>query len=239
MNSILVVIAARGGSKGIRWKNIKPLSGKPLIYYTIKQALKWGKGKRVIVSTDSQKIAGIATRYGAEVPFLRPKDLARDDSPKLRSIRDALIRCEQIFKERYDIIVDLDVTAPLRKVCDIDECLRIFLKKRPDSLFSVVWARKNPYFNMVEQKRDGFFKLCKRPSAIVTGRQNTPPVYHMNASIYFYTRDFLMDRRHITPFSNRTAVYVMDGLSGYDIDSEMDFRFIDFLIEKGVWKNEV
>ena len=235
--NILCTICARGGSKGVKDKNIRLLSGKPLIAYTIAQALKWNKA-RVVVSTDSKKIANVAKRYGAEIPFMRPKKLAIDDVPKLFSVRHALVESEKYFSEKYDIIVDLDATSPIRKMKDLDNCLKIFKEKRPKTLFSVVKARRNPYFNMVEKKEDGFVKLCKGLSGAVTARQKAPGVYSMNASIYFYTREFLLNPKHTMPFSDKTAIYVMDELSAYDIDTKIDFNFIEFLFKEGIWKSE-
>ncbi len=105
--NILVFIGARGGSKGLKDKNIKPLMGKPLIAHTILTALKWGKAARVIVSTDSLKIANVAKHYGAQVPFLRPAKMATDKAPKGPALRHALVECEKIFNERYTVVVDL------------------------------------------------------------------------------------------------------------------------------------
>jgi len=203
--NILCTICARGGSKGLKDKNIRPLLKKPLIAYTIKQALSWGKAKRIVVSTDSKKIANIAKRYGAEIPFMRPKKLATDKAPKLFSVRHALVESERFFREKYDIIVDLDVTAPVRKIKDLDNCLNVFIEKKPKTLFSVVKARRNPYFNMVERKEDGFVKLCKELPGEIVRRQAVPEVYSMNASIYFYSREFLLKDKQTMPFSNKTA----------------------------------
>ena len=237
--NILCTVCARAGSKGVKNKNIRFLLGKPLIAYTIEQALKWGKARRVVVSTDSKKIANIAKRFGAEIPFMRPKSLAADNAAKLLSVRDALIRSERFFKERFDIVVDLDATAPIRKIKDLDNCLKIFIKKKPKTLFSVVRAHRNPYFNMVEKKGgDGYVKLCKGVPGKVVARQKAPKVYSMNASIYFYSRDFLLRTQHTMPFSNKTIAYVMDELSQYDINSKIDFKFIEFLIKKNWWKDE-
>jgi CMP-N-acetylneuraminic acid synthetase len=235
-HSMLCTICARGGSKGVKDKNIRPLAGKPLIAYTIEDALRWGRARHVVVSTDSFRIAAVAKKYGAEVPFIRPARLATDNSPKLFSIRHALIECERIFGERYDIVVDLDATAPVRSVRDIENCFKIFLKKRPETIFSVVRAYKNPYFNMVEKRGDGFYGLCKKASGPITRRQATPQVYSMNASIYLYSRDFILNERNLTPFSGRTVVYVMGELSAHDIDNELDFQFIEFLMKKRIWK---
>lgn len=234
---ILCTICARGGSKGLKDKNVLKLAGKPLIAYTIEHAFKWGKARRVVVSTDSEKIADAARRYGAEVPFVRPKALASDNAPKLLSIRHALNECERIFGDRYDIVVDLDVSAPVRRISDLDNCLAMFMKKRPLTLFSVVKARKNPYFNMVEENKDGYFQLSKKMGRRVSCRQAAPRVYSMNASIYFYAREFLLDEKNTMPFSKRTITYLMDDVSSYDIDSMLDFKFIEFLIKKRIWRN--
>lgn len=236
---ILCTICARAGSKGVKNKNIRLLLGKPLIAYTIEQALRWGRARRVVVSTDSPKIAEVAGRFGAEVPFMRPAMLATDSAAKLPAIRHAATECEKIFRERYDAVVDLDATSPLRRAEDLNNCLNIFRKKKPKVLFSVVKARRNPYFNMVEIGSNGFAGLCKKPAKDIASRQAAPAVYDMNASIYFYSRDFLFKGRSLLPFSDRTAVYVMDEISAFDIDSETDFRFIEFLMKEGIWKNEV
>jgi len=234
--NILCTICARGGSRGVKDKNIKPLMGKPLIAYTIEQALGWGRARRVVVSTDSSRIAETARRHGASVPFMRPKKLAGDRTAKQPVIRHAMLKSEEVFKERYDVVVDLDVTSPLRRTVDLDACLRLFVKKRPKTLFSAVRARRNPYFNMVENGKNGFATLCKRPRAKTVRRQDAPDVYDMNASIYFYSRNFLLDKKNTTPLSDRSAVYVMDEMSQYDIDSELDFRFVEFLMKKGIWR---
>lgn len=237
--NILVVIAARGGSKGIGNKNIKRLMGRPLIAYTIQQSIKWGRANNVVCSTDSRKIAEIAKRYGAEVPFIRPKYLAGDKVAKMKAIRHAVIKCENIYKKKYDIIVDLDVTAPIRRISDLDNCLKIFVRRRPKTLFSVVKSRKNPYFNMVEEKEGGRVILCKAIEKTVFARQEVPIVYDMNASIYFYRRDYLMDERNLTPISDNSLVYIMDEIASIDIDSKIDFKFAEFLLKERWWRCEV
>ncbi len=239
VGNILCTICARGGSKGVKNKNIRPLLGKPLIAHTIKQALKWGKAKHVIVSTDSQIIADIARDNGAEVPFIRPSKLATDNAPKLLSIRHALVECERLNNEKYDIVVDLDATSPLRHIEDLDNCLKLFIEKKAKTLFSVVRAHRNPYFNMVERKKNGFVKLCKKLPANIVRRQDAPEVFDMNASIYFFRRGFLINPSHLMPFSDKTAVYVMSEFSAYDVDREIDFKFIESLLKEGAWKSEV
>ena len=237
MRSILIVICARAGSKGVKHKNIRPLLGKPLIGYTIETALQWSKAAHVIVSTDSSEISDVAIKFGAEVPFMRPPDLASDHATKGDTIFHALQICEEIYNKKFEIIVDLDVTAPLRTVKDLDNCLEIFLLKKPKTLFSVVEANKNPYFNMVELKENGFYSLVKpflndEKERYIFRRQDTPVVYSMNASIYFYDRSYLLSSKRKSPFTDKTCIYKMDEISGIDIDTELDFQKTEFLMSQ-------
>lgn len=232
---ILATIAARGGSKGVKNKNIRALLGKPLIAYTIEQALKWGKASKVLVSTDSPEIAEAARKHGAQAPFLRPAELSGDAAPKVPVIRHAWREAEKLYGERYDYVVDLDATAPLRRVSDIEASLNKAAQKKSLTLFSVVPAHKNPYFNMVELDGDGWAGLCKKPAAGVTRRQDAPGVYDMNASIYVYSREFL-EGDAASVLTARSAVHVMDELSGTDIDREVDFKFVEFILREGLWK---
>lgn len=229
---ILLTIAARGGSKGVKNKNIRQLCGKPLIAYTVMQAKKWGKANRIICSTDSVEIASIAKKYGADVPFIRPRELATDTAGKLEVIRHALKAAEENYNEKYGIIIDLDVTAPIRKVSDIDGAYKLFVENRPKSVFSVTACRKNPYFNMVEVNHRGIATLVKIPVGAIKRRQDAPVVYDMNASIYAYDREYLLSKGAKSAISGRSLVWVMDALSSVDIDSELDFQFIEYLISK-------
>ncbi len=231
----LITICARGGSQGVKNKNVRPLLGKPLIAYTIECALNWGKARRVIVSTDSEEIARVASEYGAETPFLRPADLARGEVPKMAVVRHALSEIERHSAERYEVIVDLDVTAPLRHVSDIENAYNLFLSRRPLTVFSVVQARKNPYYNMVEANSEGFVHLSKGTDAAITCRQIAPVVYDMNASIHIYSREYLRDDRNWHVCSDRSLPYVMDDLAAVDIDSEIDLLYVEFLLRQGVY----
>jgi CMP-N-acetylneuraminic acid synthetase len=232
--NILVAIAARGGSKGVKDKNIRLLNGIPLIAYTIIQALKWNKTTKLVVSTDSTKIAKIAKKYGADVPFLRPKELAGDNIPKIRVLRHTFISSEEIYRMKFNILVDLDVTAPIRRIEDLDNCFEIFLKESPKTLFSVVRSRKNPYFNMIEKGKDGYAQLVKFMDHPIVRRQDAPMVYSMNASIYFYSREFMLDTSYESPITDRSSFYVMPEESRVDIDDEIDFKFVETLIKEGI-----
>ena len=233
--NILITICARAGSKRVKDKNIRYLAGKPLIAHTIDVAKKWGKANSIVCSTDSERIAAIAKEFGAKVPFIRPKELSTDTSGKVPVIRHALIESEKAHNQKYDLVVDLDVTSPIRKIEDLDNCLKIFQEKNPEVLLSVVKSKKNPYFNMLEHNDEGFAEVSKKPASSILRMQDTPEVYDANASIYFYTRDFLLnEENNVVLSSKKIATYLMDEISGVDIDSELDFKFIEFLIKEGV-----
>jgi len=233
--NILVTVCARGGSKGVKNKNIRELAGKPLIAYTLELAKKWNRARNIVCSTDSTAIAKIALSKGIKVPFLRPAELATDTVGKLVVVRHALNECERIFNQTYDVVVDLDATSPVRSLQDLETCFQIFEEKKPDVLFSVVEARRNPYFNMVELKSNGSVSVCKEASKLILRRQDAPKVYDMNASIYFYNRNFLLDLTAISPLStSNVAIHVMNDISAIDIDSELDWHFIEYLVKQKV-----
>ena len=146
----LCTIGMRGESKGVPNKNLRILHGKPLMAYTIEQANESGLFDHVVVSTDSKKLADIAKFYGAEAWFLRPAELATDEAPKLPAIRHAFLESEKHYGHIFDVLVDLDVTSPLRKVDDITGAYKHFKDENADILITACPARKNPYFNMVE-----------------------------------------------------------------------------------------
>ena len=231
-DNILLTIAARGGSKGVKNKNIRDLCGQPLIAYTIQQAQRWGRADKIICTTDSDQIADVARKFGVEVPFKRPAHLANDTVGKLNVLRHALTTIEEMTHQTFSILVDLDVSAPIRKISDIDNSLDLFLEKKAECVFSVVPCRKNPYFNMVEINGQGFVRLCKTTTHEVLSRQDAPQVYDMNASIYVYDRNYLLDEKNNDLGSGRIFAWVMDRFSAFDIDNETDFIFVEFLISK-------
>ena len=147
---ILCTICGRGGSKGVKNKNLIKINGKPLLYYSIKQAIKSKLFDEIVISTDSLKIQKIAKKYGASSWFLREKKLSTDKAAKLPVIRDSLIKSEKYFGKVFDYVVDLDVSSPLRNIQDIRVAFQKCLKKNYDNMFSVFISKKNPYFNMVE-----------------------------------------------------------------------------------------
>jgi len=228
-NSILCVIPARGGSKGLPGKNIKELSGKPLIAYSIEQAKGAKYVDRIIVSTENREIADIARRYGAEVPFMRPRKLATDDCSIIDVLLHAMDWMENKGKYKFDILVLLHATAPLRTIEDIDNSIKLLVDKNADNVFSVSDAYRNPYFNMVEVREDRTVRLVKKGGFVT--RQSAPRVFDMNASIYVWWKDVL--RKEKSVFLKKSQVYVMPRERSVDIDDYLDFRIAEMLLKEG------
>ena len=231
MTYTLGTICARGGSRGVPGKNIRPLNGHPLIAYTIAIARRCEFIDRVVVSTDSEEIAATAKRYGAEVPFLRPSELATDTAAKVPAIQHAVREVERQLGKPVDVVIDLDPTAPLRTIDEVRACWDLVRTPSTDVVFTVTRADKSPYFNMVEIV-DGYARLSKPQDHPVVRRQDAPAVYAMNASIYAYRRQHLMDDgRVIAP---RSRIVEMPPERSRDVDGPLDFAFLEFLVRENV-----
>lgn len=230
MRSVLCTICARGGSKGVKNKNIKELDGKPLIAYTIEQAKASGLFEHIVISTDSDDIATIAKAYGAEVFFKRSDEMSNDTAGKLDVIKDAFVRSEAYYGKEYDYLVDLDATAPLRSVDDIKNAFAQFLQENNDNLITAMPSRRSPYFNLVEVSVDGKVTLSKKLDGSIVRRQDAPKSYDMNASIYIWKREVLLGQKSL--FLEKTGLYVMPEERSIDIDTELDFEFVEFLMRK-------
>ncbi|GAB4284931.1 MAG: CMP-N,N'-diacetyllegionaminic acid synthase [Marinilabiliales bacterium] len=233
-NNILITICARGGSKEIPGKNIKLINGLPLIAYTIKHAKMFGKyfSCNIGLSTDSLEIKKVASNFGLHTSYTRSPDLANDTAGKLDVIKDLIEYEEQKSNKKFDFILDLDVTSPLRTINDLKQAfLLIKQNKEALNLFSVSIAKKNPYFNMVEEKEDGYFSLVKNIGDILS-RQKAPKVYELNASFYFYRREYF-NLDYKTAISNKSLVYVMDHIC-FDLDELVDFYFMEYLLQNNL-----
>lgn len=230
MSNILCTICARGGSKGVKNKNIKELNGKPLIAYTIEQAKASGLFEYIVISTDSDDIANIAKQYGAEVFFKRSSEMASDTAGKLDVIKDAFKRSEEHYNKTFDYLIDLDATAPLRIVEDIINSFKQFKENDNDNLITAMPSRRSPYFNLVEQDKDGKVYLSKKLDSAVIRRQDAPKSYDMNASIYIWKRDIILNENSI--FLEKTGLYVMPEERSIDIDNELDFKFVEFFMKE-------
>lgn len=229
-SEILITLCARGGSKGIPGKNIKLINGKPLIGYTAEQALALSEKLKATIelSTDSDEIAAIAGEQGIDTRYRRPAELATDSAGKIDVLYDVLRYSENVYKKKFDYLIDLDVSAPLRSVDDVLKGLDI-LQANADALnlFSVSKAHRNPYFNMVEKGSDGFYQLIKKGT--FKTRQESPEVLDMNASFYIYRKSFF-ESQCKSAITDRSLVFRMDHLS-FDLDEPLDFEFMGWLLE--------
>ena len=234
--NILISVCARGGSKGIPGKNLKSLNGKPLIDYTLGfiNELKGIIEFDLYFSTDDQKIKTHLINEGYEVPNIRDKTLAMDHTPKIDVIRNVLLNAERLYGKTYDYVIDLDVTSPLRNQNDILEALNR-LKKDENALniFSVNKSRKNPYFNMIEKKEDGYFKKVITKDNI-TGRQQAPVVFELNASFYILTNAFLKGD-YIKMVTERSLIYEMPHIC-FDIDEPEDFKLMEAVLQNNLFQ---
>jgi CMP-N,N'-diacetyllegionaminic acid synthase len=238
---ILICICARGGSKGIPGKNIKKLNGIPLIAYSIYAAKRFSEkyDTDIALSTDDDEIKSIAVQFGLYSNYSRPSVIATDSAGKIDVIKDLLVYQELQAQHSYDYILDLDVTSPLRTLEDLESAF-VLIQNDANALnlFSVNKAARNPYFNMVEKKPDGYFGLVKS-GAEVMSRQSAPEVYDLNASFYFYKRNFF-EHGWRTVFTEHSLIYLMPHIC-FDLDHLKDFEFLDFLlsenkIEFEIWK---
>lgn len=215
----IATLCARGGSKGLPGKNIRPFAGRPLIAHSIAQALACPQVDGVYVSTDDEAIAQVAREAGAQVPFLRPAELATDQAPKLPAIEHLVAWLER-EGESIARIVDLQPTSPLRDAADISAALAV----SPDAALtvSVREAQDNPYFNLVEQGADGLVRLSKGDGQ--GRRQDTPAVYALNGSIYVWRREALARASVHGLWSVPVTPYVMPRWKSVDIDDLEDFE---------------
>ena len=227
--SILCTICARGNSKGVTNKALRLLNNKPLIAYTVEQALDSKVFDRVVLSTDSQEIAENAKTFGVERCFIRSKELSTDSASKISAIRNVLLEAERFFRTKFDIIVDLDITSPLRNINDIQNALKHFIDTKADNLITVCPSKKNPYFNMVEIT-NGQVQIVKKPKKQITRRQDAPKTYEMNASIYIWKREALLFSDDL--FTDKTCLYEMLETQSIDVDTRNDLDIVQFLLKK-------
>jgi N-acylneuraminate cytidylyltransferase len=225
----IALICARGGSKGLPDKNIRPLGGKPLISWSIDIAKKVDRISKVIVSTDSEGIVKIAKKYGAEVPFIRPIELAQDNSPEWLVWKHALEYLSKNKQMKIDALVIIPPTAPLRHVDDINNCLDEFEKGQVDIVITVSEAHRNPYFNMIVNNKDGYSSLVIKPESQVTRRQDAPVVFDMTTVAYVVRPQFLNESSSI--FSGRVKSVCIPQDRAIDIDTLLDFKIAESLIK--------
>jgi CMP-N-acetylneuraminic acid synthetase len=223
----IAFIFARGGSKGLPGKNIRQFSGKPLIAWSIEHALAVKRIDRVFVSTDSEEIAAVARKYGAEVPFIRPPELARDDSPEWLAWRHALNYLWDTEGFLPEVMVSVPATAPLRLPLDIENCLDEYEKGDVDIVITVSDAHRSPYFNMVKANADDTVGLVIPPQSVISRRQDAPTVYDMATVAYVAQAQFVMTYNAV--FEGRVRAVKVPTERAIDIDTLLDFQMAECL----------
>ena len=225
----LFIIPARGGSKGVENKNIKPLAGRPLIYYSLDLANEIADERDICVSTDSKEIIQLVNNYGLKVPFKRPAALATDTAGTYEVLLHAINFYEGLGIE-YDAIVLLQPTSPFRTKVDLMNAIESY-KSSLDMIVSVKKTKSNPYFTLFEENTDGFLQISKKGS--FQRRQDCPDVFEFNGAIYIINVKSLKKYKAFHEFK-RIKKYVMDDINSLDIDDEIDWLLCELLIEKGL-----
>jgi|TARA_B100000959_G_scaffold12248_1_gene12155 N-acylneuraminate cytidylyltransferase len=234
---IVGFIFARGGSQGIPGKNIRLLAGKPLIAYAIETAFQSQLIDRVVVSTDDKKIARVAQECGAEIPFVRPKELAQNNSPEWLAWQHAIRTLKEQDNGRdLDVFVSIPPTAPLRVVEDLDNCIHSFLDNNVDVVITVKKASRHPSFNMVSIDENGYTTLVLPPSESISRRQDVSPVYDATTVAYVANPQFIMGEKSI--FSGKIKSVIIPEERAVDIDTELDFQFAEYLVTNRIKTNE-
>ena len=228
-------VFARGGSKGVPRKNIRPLAGKPLIGHAIETGLASQYIERMVVSTDDEEIAAVARRYGADVPFMRPPELATDKAPEWKAWQHAIRAVQDESSGDFDIFVCLPATAPLRAVEDVDACIETLLADSTvDLVITVSPAHHNPYFNMIVLDENRSARLVMEAAGVTNGpiarRQDAPVVYDQTTVCYAARPEFVLNSTR--QFDGRVRAVVVPPDRALDIDTELDFQFAEFLLQQ-------
>lgn len=227
---ILFTLCGRAGSKGCKNKNIRDFLGHPLFYYSINAieqfCNKEGIEYRIGVSTDSLDFINLIPKKDNIILIKRDVCLAQDNTPKMAAIRDCAAKIKEKYGFDYELVADFDITSPIRTIDDIKKGLVVFKSGDYDCVFSVTKARRNPYFNMVKCV-DGVYS--KALESDFTTRQQAPKMYDMNASIYFYKREFLLNEENYSPLQKNFAIFEMMDTGIIDIDDDEDFEMMEII----------
>jgi CMP-N,N'-diacetyllegionaminic acid synthase len=234
-HTVLGLITARGGSKGIARKNLAPVGGKPMIAWSIEAARAARGVDRVVVSTDDTEIAEVSRRYGAEVPFVRPADLAQDDSSHL----DVILHCVDWLaaeeKCQFEYVMLLQPTSPLRTAEDIDAAAKLAVEENAESVISVCETHHHPYLT-TRIADDGtltdFMSGTPEPGTSSIRRQDMPVAYFINGAIYLVRNDVLLEQRTLLPA--RTLPYLMPQERSWQVDEPADLRLVDWVLRDRV-----
>jgi N-acylneuraminate cytidylyltransferase len=226
---ILYLIPARGGSKGISGKNIKLLNGRPLLYYSLNFARNFAGDDEICLSTDDPEIAKVAEEYNYLAPFIRPPELATDESPMQDVILHALNFYESMGKQ-YDAVFLLQPTSPFRLREHAESMLEMYEEANGevDMIASVGFAKRNPYFNLFEEGENGWLERMKKMS--YASRQQCPDVYYLNGSMYIYKTSSLKKQK--TGEFKKIRKFVMGDVYSIDIDTELDWMLSEAIIKR-------
>lgn len=227
-------IFARGGSKGLPGKNIKPLNGKPLLYYSIETAKKVAQISDIFVSTDCAEIAAVATKNGVKV-INRPAELATDTSPEWLSWRHAIEYVSEHFGP-FQLFVSLPATSPLRNKQDVQSALDKLGSSAADICISVTPANRSPYFNMVRLQADGSVEIVIKPECTVSRRQDAPAVFDITTVVYAATVPFIQQKNSI--FAGKVVATVVPKIRAVDIDDIYDFMFAEAVLQSELYNAE-
>lgn len=224
-------IFARGGSKGLPGKNLMELGGIPLIGHSIQIGLSCPKIDRVILSTDDPEIAEVAKSLGAEIPFLRPPELATDDAPEWLAWRHALDFMNTANPDKpVSTFISLPCTAPLRSVGDVNACIERFEIGDVDSVITISEAQRNPFFNMVKMGKNGQVEIAVKSSDIIFRRQDAPELFDITTIAYVCAPDFIQNSEGL--FSGKVGAVMVPRERSIDIDTQLDFDIATYLINR-------
>jgi N-acylneuraminate cytidylyltransferase len=229
-------VFARGGSKGVPGKNLREIAGKSLLQRAIEAAQETPEIERVIVSTDSEEIALEAKKYGAEVPFIRPAELATDESPELLSWRHALLELEKLEGEIPEAMVSIPTTAPLRIPEDISGCIRIFRATGADLTLITARAGHSPYFNMVEVSEDRPLKVPMLSARASVRRQDAPVVHEITTVAYVAKTKYVLNCESL--FEGRVHQFEIPSERAIDVDTEFDLKIAGILLGEREKRND-
>lgn len=225
---VVALICARGGSRGVPGKNIKPLGGRPLIAWSIAQAKAVAQVDRVVVSTDSTEIADVARAAGAEVPYMRPAELATDTAAEWLTWRHALDYLLASDGQHPDALMVVPATSPFREPHDLERCLVEFGRGDVDVVITVTDANRSPYFNMVTTGEDGYSRLVIQPHGRIVRRQDAPIVSDITTVGYVVAPGFVMRADGI--FEGRVRSVHIPPERALDIDTPLDFQIAECLM---------
>ncbi len=223
----IATICVRKGSKGLANKNKLPMGNLPLFAHSVIQAKLSGIFDQIVVSTDDSDILGTCRDFGATIAIERPSALSQDDAGKPETVKHAVLETEEMIKATFDTVVDLDATSMLRNETDIVRAVELLELNSASSVLSVTPSRRNPYFNVLEVDCHGRVHVAKEPHQPIMSRQNAPETFDMNAAVHVWNREKLISSPKIIYLD--TLLYVMPQERSHDIDTDVDFKVVEFL----------